>query len=91
MAQNRITIKNLDALCERLNKATGSPMTPWAQGVAQIGNYHISQAYGGYCLHRMHSAAGGITCPLSGGHGPARALYGEIRGMLAGIDAVTSI
>jgi hypothetical protein len=91
MAQDRITIKNLDALCESLNKATGSPMTPWAQGVAQIGNYHISQAYGGYRLHRMTSADGGITCPLSGGHGPAWVLHCEIRGMLAGIHAVTPI
>ncbi len=88
----RITIKHLERLCEQLNKVTNSPMVPYAKDetagryVAQIGNFHISQAYGGYCLHRMHNEGGGVSTPLSGGHGPARDLYNEMHAFLRGLE-----
>lgn len=86
----RITIKILKYLCERLNSLTNSPPTPYLRTadklVAQIGNYHISQAYGGYCLHRMVNENGGVTTPLSGGHIPARELYNEMHAFIRGIE-----
>lgn len=89
--RDRITIKHLDALCARINAATGSPATPYTRDAggkhkANVGNYHISQAYGGYCLHRMVNEYGGVYTPLSGGHGPARELYEQMRAFLAGIE-----
>lgn len=51
---NRITIKDLNAVCANLNRLTKSPLEyakPFKAGVpfcSNIGNYHISQAYGGY-------------------------------------------
>lgn len=82
----RITIKNLQSVCDRLNRITNSPMVPYAGGVAQIGNYHISQAYGGYCLHRMHNDGGGVSSPLSTGHIPARELFGLMYAFIYGIE-----
>lgn len=88
----RITIKHLRALCDRLNKVTGSPMTyaqPYEQGkpfCSNIGNYHIDQAYGGYMLARVMSTGGGISCPLSHGHIPARDLYERTHAYLAGFE-----
>ena len=91
MATNRITIKHLNALCERLNKVTGSPLDyshrdEKDQFVAHVGHFHISQAYGGYCLHRLSNTSGGVSTPLSGGHGPARPLYDQMRALLTGYE-----
>lgn len=89
----RITEKDLQRLCDRINEATGSPMKPWdrAEGEdrmrAQIGNYHLSHAYGGVCLHRMHNEGGGVSTPLSGGHEPKRDLYNRMTAFLAGLEA----
>ena len=88
----RITIKHLHALCDRLNRVTNSPMEyaqPYIKGeqfCANIGNYHISQAYGGYCLHRVCNTCGGVSTPLSSGHIPARDLYERIHAYLRGLD-----
>lgn len=88
---NRITEKDLQNLCDRINEATGSPMTPWERvndrNRANIGNYHISHAYGGVCLQRMHNESGGVSCPLSQGHGPKRDLYNEMYAFLCGLGA----
>lgn len=82
---NRITEKDLEALCARINAATGSPTTPWADGKAQIGNFHISHAYGGVCLHRMHNAGGTVSAPLISGHVPKRELFNAMHAYLAGL------
>ena len=88
---NRITEKDLQGVCDRINKVTGSPMQPWlrdetGRGGAQIGNYHISHAYGGVCLHQMTNAGGGVRTPLSGGYSTKRELYNEMRAFLRGLD-----
>jgi len=85
----RITDKQLDALAVAINRETGSPETPYtrtADGVrANVGNYHISHAYGGVCLHRMSNEAGGVTTPLSYGHVTKRELYNAMHAYLAGL------
>lgn len=91
---DRITDKHLAALCERLNKLTDSPLVPYAMNeerthhIAQVGNFHISRAYGGACLHRMSNTSGGVSCPLNAGHVPKRELYEQMRAMIAGIELV---
>ena len=89
----RITTKHLEVLIARLNKLTNSPSTPYATDDdgkfhAQIGNYHLSQAYGGVCLHRMHNEGGGVTTPLSYGHITKRELYDQLYSFIKGIEAV---
>lgn len=88
---NRTTIKCLETLCQWINERTGSPLTPYTRGEdgrqkANIGNYHLSHAYGGVCLHRMHNESGGVTTPLIHGHVPKRELETAMRAFLAGIE-----
>lgn len=83
---NRITDKHLQAIVDRLNRITGSPMTPYADGKAQIGNFHLSHAYGGVCLHRMHNEGGGVSSPLSTGHITKRELADLLHAFIAGIN-----
>jgi hypothetical protein len=88
---DRITGKHLDALAERLNKLTSSPTRSWTPDAtgrnrACIGNYHISHAYGGVCLHRMSNESGGVSCPLTPYHMPKRKLYDEMHSYIAGLE-----
>ena len=89
----RITIKHLRELCETLNKMTGHALEPYTRNGngngnlrANVGNYHISRAYGGHTLHQMANESGGVNTPLSCGHVPARELYGLMHAYLKGIE-----
>ena len=88
---NRITDKHLEGMIARLNRLTNSPAKPYEQlngrCVAQIGCYHLSHAYGGVALHRMHNEGGGVTTPIGGGHMPKRELYERIYAFIMGIEA----
>jgi hypothetical protein len=83
----RITESHLQAKIDRLNRITGSPAEPWTAGKANIGNYHLSHAYGGVCLHRMHNSGGGVSSPLSTGHVSKRELAGLLSAFIAGIES----
>ena len=87
--QNRVTEKHLQAIVDRLNRITGSPMKPYEGNKAQIGNYHLSHAYGGVCLHRMGNENGGVSSPLSTGHIPKRELQGLLYAFISGIEATS--
>ena len=87
----RITEKMLQRQVDYLNQITNNPATPYGevgQG-ANIGNYHISHAYGGVCLHQMSNKGGGVRCPLSQGHIPKRDLYNELAAYIKGIEVCT--
>ena len=89
--RHRITDKQLQALVDRLNEITGSPKESWTRGAnkklrANIGNYYISGAYGGVCLHRMMNDGGGVTTPLTYGHVPKRELFNQLRAYIAGLE-----
>ena len=87
----RITDKQLDAIADRLNKITNSPLKPYIDGKAQVGNYHISHAYGGVCLHRMFNDGGGVTSPLSTGHTTKRELANAMWAFIAGINSTKEV
>jgi hypothetical protein len=92
---DRITDKHLNALCARINKTLGTPETPWTRDAdgrnrANIGNHHISHAYGGVCLHKMSNESGGVSCPISMGHVPKRELYERMHAFLQGIEAAAN-
>jgi len=87
---NRVTEKQLQAIVDRLNRITNSPMEPYVDGKAQIGNYHLSHAYGGVCLHRMSNEGGGVSSPLSTGHISKRELMGLLYAFISGINEVAA-
>lgn len=89
----RITDANLRAVVDRINRMTGSPMNPWESTqpiseriVAQIGNFHLSHAYGGVSLCRMSNEAGGVNEIFGRGHMPKRELYELMQAFIRGLD-----
>lgn len=87
----RITRAHLDAKAQTINSMTKSPSECYTNGKANKGNYHISGAYGGYCLHRMCNESGGVSDVFSCGHVPARELAGLMSAYAAGLyDATRS-
>jgi hypothetical protein len=91
----RITINTLKQNAAMLNRITNSPAEAYSKGEdgrnkANVGNYHISQAYGGFCLHRMANEGGGITDVLYCGHIPARELHNLIWAYVRGLEQVAA-
>lgn len=89
---NSITIKFLEAQVARLNTITNSPLESYKREgeryVSQVGNYHLSGAYGGYALHRMGNESGGISDVFRCGHITKRDLSNRISAMIAGIESL---
>jgi hypothetical protein len=91
MSTQNVKLENLESVVKYLNKITNSPAEPWYrddQGKlhANIGNYHLSGAYGGYELHRMCTDGGGINTPLNTGHTSKKELYHAIHQFIYGIE-----
>lgn len=88
MAQ-RITRAFLEAKARTINGMMGAPLESSrlvdGKYVSNVGNYHISGAYGGYALHRMSNEAGGVSDVFSSGHIPARELAGLMSAYTAGL------
>ena len=86
-----ITKKFLEAQVDRLNRETNNPPAPYVRDgekfTAQLGNYHLSGAYGGYSLHRMETDGGGISDVFGSGHITKRDLSARISAMMRGIHA----
>ena len=72
--RSRITEAQLNELVDRINEQAGTPAQPYAEGAPQVGNYHLSFAYGGVSLHQMY-ASGGVTDVFNRGHMTKRELY----------------
>lgn len=86
-----ITRKNLDAVVNRLNIMTGNKIAPYTRSedgrfTANVGNYHLSGAYGGVSLHRMVTDGGGVTDVFGCGHVAKRDLYDHLHAYLKGIE-----
>lgn len=87
---NIITVKNMQAVVDRINKATNSPSTQYSTtvpGAANIGNYHLSSAYSGYALYRVVNTGGGILDVSNSGYMSKRSLYDLMHAYLAGYEA----
>lgn len=83
---NRITEAHLRHLVSIINNLTGNMHEPYTDRKANIGNYHISHAYGGVCLHQMINEDGGIRTVLMGGHVTKRELYDAMSAFIDGIE-----
>lgn len=89
----RITRSFLEAKAATINSMRGAPAEPYrtvdGKAVANIGNYHVSSAYGGYSLHRMATEGGGASDVFSVGHVSARELAGLMSAYTAGLYDAT--
>ena len=83
----RITDASLQSQVDRLNRLTGSPLTPYIDGVVQPGCYRLDFAYGGVSLHRTGDAGRGVSKPLQCGYVTRRELSGLIYAFIAGYEA----
>ena len=88
----RITINMLESKLAYLNRITENPPTQYtldAEGkyTANIGNYHLSQCYGGVCVHQIMNEGGGVTVPLTDGYRPKREVFTELSAFIRGIEA----
>ncbi len=85
----RTTLKTLRALIDHLNNITGNPATPWTRKdgkfTANIGNYHLDEAYGGVQLNQMDNEGGGVHCPMGQGFDTKRDLEAKLRAFINGI------
>ena len=87
----RITQRYLDSLCERINDAQKTPTAPYkridGKLTGQVGNYLISSAYGGVCLHQIANESGGARDVFSCGHITKRDLYNRMRAYLVACES----
>ena len=85
----RTTQKQLEFLCARINSAQQTPAQPYERIdgslVGQIGNYHLSGAYGGVSLHQTMTVGGGVRDVFGCGHVTKRDLYNRMGAYLAGV------
>jgi len=86
----RITRTQLDNAVLWLNKLTDSPEACYTRVfdklIANVGNYHVASAYGGFALHRMSNESGGIRDVFQVGYVPMRELYNLIHAFRRGIE-----
>ena len=83
-------------MVERLNRMTNSPEKPYLQNaegilVPQVGNWHVSQAYGGYCVCRIVTDSGGCSEPIWSGHVAAKEACTRLDAFLKGIAFAASV
>jgi hypothetical protein len=86
----RISEAALQSVVDRINRTMGTPLTPYTRDesgkfAANVGNYHLDGAYGGWALHQMGSESGGIRDVLRSGHVPKRDLYNQMCAFLEGV------
>ena len=70
----RITQKDLERIVLRINRALNRPETPYGKDEngkfkANLGNFHISGAYGGVALEEIQTDGGGVRRVSTDGYG----------------------
>lgn len=88
----RISKRDLERLVERINQLTKSPLTSYTKKKsgrykANVGNYRLDGAYGGWTLHRMDNEFGGVQDVLRCGHVSKRELYYQLHAFISGLEA----
>ena len=87
---SQITLSMIKAKIDYLNLITKSPELPYEivndKLKANIGNFHLYQAYGMYGLHRMVNEGGGITDRHVYGLHSKRELYYRLNAFINGLE-----
>ena len=91
---DRINQSDLQAVVNRINRATGNNLDAVTRGdngrlTRNIGTYIIDSGCGGYQLQRITSDAGSIR-NITIGYVSRRELYYQMQAFLAGIEASKS-
>lgn len=83
MLQNKINL---------INEMTNSPAEyaiKTDQGFrCNIGHFHLSQAYGGYCLQRTIGEGGGCQTPIGLGHITGKEICHQLDGFIAALQFI---
>lgn len=86
----RITEKDLKSVVDRINSMTCSPMEPYirqdGRAIAQVGNYHIEGAYGGWQLCRIVNENGAITNVFNCGFVSKKEIYNLMQAFIYGLE-----
>jgi hypothetical protein len=87
---DRVTMKDLEYLVSEINRLTGSPTEPYTKTEsgykANIGNFHLDGAYGGWQLQRMENLDGGTSQPLGDGFYSKRELATRLKMFINGLS-----
>ena len=89
--------KTLEALVDRINEVLGMPEKPYSDKrvdgylIANIGNYHINSAYGGYSIYRMSNEHGGVNDGAMRGRYSLGEMVRLCRAFLDGIEAASNV
>lgn len=87
---NRITLKDLEAVRDRINRITNSPMTYHDKNAAtfksNIGHYTLDNAYGGWSLQRVSNEHGGVETIIHG-YRPKAELYELMQAFIKGLES----
>lgn len=89
--KQQVTKAQLEAVVGRINRITNSPLTSYTKTAdgkyhANIGNFHLSWAYGGVALHRMCTDGGGVTDVLQIGHASKRECLNSMFSFIRGLE-----
>jgi hypothetical protein len=88
----RTTLAHLEMLTAELNKLLNRPLKPYEKDngkrTAQIGNFHIYQAYGAVGLHEMVNENGGVRETI--GLGTKKELYTALHKLIQGVELATA-
>lgn len=88
---DRVTIAQLESRVAYLNRLTKNLDTAYTQAdgefTANVGNYHLDQAYSGVQLAQMDNKHGGISLPLRSGLGTKRECLTQINAFITGIES----
>lgn len=72
-----------------INEMTNSPAEyakKTDQGIrCNVGHFHLSQAYGGYCLQRTMNENGGCETPIGLGHIKGKEICNQLNGFIAAL------
>ena len=87
----QIKKENLERQIAHINKILNRPETPWRrdeQGKlhANVGNFHLDSAYGGYRVEEMRGEKGGVRNVLGIGYVSKRELWSMLDAFMLGIE-----
>ena len=88
----RTTLVQIRLLIDELNKQLDRPLKPYIKEngklTAQIGNFHLYQAYGAFGLHEMANKSGAVHETIS--LGTKKELYTALHKLIQGVELATA-
>lgn len=87
----RTTLAQIQLLIDELNKQLERPLKPYTKEngklTAQIGNFHLYEAYGAFGLHEMVNERGAVKETIS--LGTKKELYTALHKLIQGVELAT--